>query len=69
MTITLARGPEPRTIGIGPIKITVPTLPTLLPLNMGARDIRRTPRKINTNAKKNNPAVGIRVVACVIDAV
>ena len=70
MIITLARGPEPRIIGKGPIKITVPTLPTFLPLimapNMGARDIRRIPTKIITNAKKNNQAVGTRVVVRMI---
>ena len=69
MTITLARGPDPRIIGIGPIKITVPKLPTPFPLNIGPRDIRRIPTKIITNAKKNNPAVGIRVVAGMIDEV
>jgi len=66
MIITLARGPEPRITGIGPIKITVPILPTPFPLNIGPRDIRRIPTKIIINAKKNNPVVGICVVVRMI---
>jgi len=57
-TITPASGPDPRTIGMGPIKITVPTLPTLPPLNMGASDINRIPTKMIAKAKRKRPAGG-----------
>ena len=59
-TITPEKGPDPKIIGNGPIKITAPPLsPTVPPFKMGPRFIRSTPTKIITKAKKNNiPVTG-----------
>jgi hypothetical protein len=66
ITISPDEGPDPKIIGIGPIKITVPTLPTFPPLIIGPRDIKRMPTKIITNARKSSPVTGTCAFVCTV---